>query len=473
MLSSMGMAYLNGNKLTGEIPSSFGNMSQLQRLFLFDNNLTGTIPPSLVNCKQLDILYLNNNNLSGTIEPLMEISSLLAFNVSRNSLTGFLPVGFGNLSQLVDIDLSHNKFSGEIPNAIGKCQPIERMWMQDNLLQGSIPSLEDLQALVYLNLSSNNLAGEISRYFANISSLIQLNLSFNNLEGEVPVQGVFSNLSALDIIGNTNVCGGIQELNLPKCRTQKPQKSHKKHSISLKLILPIASIAAIAVLSLILLLLYQIKYWKKRPHSTSPSMPFYQKISYDELLKATGGFSSQNIIGSGAFGTVFKGTLGSDESTIAVKVLSLQRSGATKSFLAECQALRNIRHRNLVKVINACSSSDFQGNDFKALVYQFMPNGSLEKWLNSEENSLRLNILQRINIAIDVASALYYLHHQCQTPVVHCNLKPQNILLDDNLTAYVGDFGLARLLPMEAISQQFSSLGVKGTIGYAAPGNLS
>ncbi|KAL2553466.1 putative LRR receptor-like serine/threonine-protein kinase [Forsythia ovata] len=468
-LSNLGMAYLNGNKLTGEIPSSFGNISQLQRLFLFDNKLTGTIPLSLANCKQLAILYLNNNNLSGTIEPLMEISSLLAFNVSRNSLTGFLPVGFGNLSQLIDIDLSHNKFSGEIPNTIGKCLSIERMWMQDNLLQGSIPSLTDLQALIYLDLSSNNLSGEIPRYLANISSLIQLNLSFNNLEGEVPVQGVFSNFSALNIIGNPKVCGGIQELNLPKCRVQKPRNAHKKRANSLKLILVIVSIASITVLSLILLLLYWIKYWKKRPHSISPSMQFYHKISYDELLKATGGFSLQNMIGSGGFGTVYKGTLSSDGLTVAIKVLNLQQRGASRSFLAECQALRNIRHRNLVRVINACSGSDFQGNEFKALVYQFIPNGSLEKWLHSEGNNLSLSIVQRINIEIDVASALYYLHHQCQTPVVHCDLKPQNILLDDNLTAYVGDFGLARLLPMEAISQQFSSLGIKGTIGYAAP----
>ncbi|PHU23517.1 hypothetical protein BC332_08624 [Capsicum chinense] len=88
--------------------------------------------------------------------------------------------------------------------------------------------------------------------------------------------------------------------------------------------------------------------------------------NFTELRIATGGFSSENLIGSGSFGTVNKGTFTSDGMAVAVKVLNLQHQGASKSFTAECQALRNTRHRNLVKVISACSSSDFKGNDFKA-----------------------------------------------------------------------------------------------------------
>ena len=108
-----------------------------------------------------------------------------------------------------------------------------------------------------------------------------------------------------------------------------------------------------------------------------------------------------------------------------------------------------------------------------------MPNGSLEMWLHPEDafkKMRNLNLLQRMNIAIDVASALLYLHHHCEIPIIHCDLKPSNILLDDDLTAHISDFGLARLLSKsekEAFLNQLSMVGIMGTVGYAAPGNVS
>lgn len=158
-----------------------------------------------------------------------------------------------------------------------------------------------------------------------------------------------------------------------------------------------------------------------------------------------------------------------------LRFLTFNSEGASKSFLAECQALGNIWHQNLVKVLTACSSIDFEGNEFKALVYEFMPNGSLENWLHAEEEQEKwrnMDLLQRINIATDVALALHYLHNQCQAPIVHCDLKPSNVLLDDDLTAHVSDFGLATILlrsSKDAILNHFSSAGIKGTIGYVAP----
>ncbi|XP_022732327.1 probable LRR receptor-like serine/threonine-protein kinase At3g47570 isoform X5 [Durio zibethinus] len=178
-------------------------------------------------------------------------------------------------------------------------------------------------------------------------------------------------------------------------------------------------------------------------------------VSFQELLKATDGFASANLIGEGCFGRVYRGILDQNQerNVIAVKVMNLLEQGGSKSFLKECKTLRNVRHRNLVRIISACSGIDFQGNPFKALMYEFMPNGSLEGWLHAtkEANTIEhgepkiLNFPQRLNIAIDVASALDYLHHHCEVPVVHCDLKPSNILLDHDMVAHVGDFGLARV----------------------------
>jgi serine/threonine protein kinase len=129
-----------------------------------------------------------------------------------------------------------------------------------------------------------------------------------------------------------------------------------------------------------------------------------------------------------------------------VKVFNLLSKGASKSFMRECAALINIRHRNPVRVLSARDGVDFQGNDFKSLVYEFMVNGSLEEWLHpvpipEEAHGARnLNLIQRLSISIDVASALDYLHHGCQMPVVHGDLKPCNVLLHSNMSAHVGDF---------------------------------
>ena len=182
---------------------------------------------------------------------------------------------------------------------------------------------------------------------------------------------------------------------------------------------------------------------------------------------------------------MYKGVLDEDDKAqlVAVKVFNLLRHGASRSFIAECEALRNIRHRNLVKIITVCSSVDFHGNDFKALVYEFMDNGSLEEWLHPPTGTeelgdhvpKKLSLLQRLEIAIGVACALDYLHNHCEMPIVHCDLKPSNVLLDNELTGHVSDFGLARFLSqvtsnVSAIQSQTSSVGIRGTVGYAAPG---
>ncbi|XP_022036111.1 probable LRR receptor-like serine/threonine-protein kinase At3g47570 [Helianthus annuus] len=295
-----------------------------------------------------------------------------------------------------------------------------------------------------------------------------LDLSYNNFEGEVFVKGVFANTSMISIHGNRKLCGGIPELHLPKCTTSDSKRGSRK--LSARVVIAISLSSTIVGLALVSFILFYfcITRNKDEPLDTISTKSF-EKISYGRLFKATKGFSAENLIGTGSFASVYKGVLDESGLIVAIKVLNLNLQGGFKSFMAECDALRNIRHRNLVKVITSCSSIDFQGNDFKALVYDFMSNGSLESWLHSIHQML--DLAQRINIIKDVACALEYLHCHCGNVVVHCDLKPSNILLDTDMVAHVGDFGLAKILSLEGVSKanNNSSSVFRGTIGYAPP----
>jgi serine/threonine protein kinase len=207
-------------------------------------------------------------------------------------------------------------------------------------------------------------------------------------------------------------------------------------------------------------------------------------ISYAKLHASTNGFFVDNLIGYGNFGSVYKGVLSSNGAIVAVKVLSLQQQGASKSFINECNALRSLHQRNLLKIITACSSTNHQGTDFKSLVFEFMSNGSLDQWLHpikdEQHQCKRLSFIQRPNIVIDVAYALQYLHLHYQTPIVHCDLKPSNVLLnEDMVAAHVGDFGLAKFIidtsHKSSKNQSMSDflVALKGSIGYIPPSLFS
>ncbi|XP_048422089.1 probable LRR receptor-like serine/threonine-protein kinase At3g47570 [Pyrus x bretschneideri] len=470
--------YMETNSLTGNVPSSFGNLSRLAHLHLEDNNLQGTIPSTLSQCPNLVNLTLGGNNFTGIISPeLIRLSSsYVHLDLSRNHLTGFLPTEVGQLINLEHLDVSRNLLSGEIPPSLGNCKTIQYLYLQENFFQGTIPSdLSSLRGIETLSLARNNLSGTIPKFLENFTFLQSLNLSYNNLEGAVPIEGVFQNATATSVQGNTKLCGGIPELQLPKCEF----RHSGKRGLSLTLKLVISLLCGLSGAFFSFSVLYLCCFRSKNKKDPSSDSEKFRMVSYQSLLKATDGFSSANLIGMGSFGSVYKGLLDQGETTIAIKVLNLDRHGASKSFIAECEALKNIRHRNLVKVLSACSGFDYRGSNFKALIYEFMVNGSLEEWLHPAQTSIDTNqrprsltFSQRLNIAIDVAMALDYLHRQCHVPIVHCDLKPSNVLLDNDMIGHVGDFGLARFLPKtleDGFGNQSSSTGVKGTIGYTPP----
>ncbi|GKC63015.1 kinase-like domain-containing protein [Tanacetum coccineum] len=431
---------LGYNQLFGSLPSSIGpiphatgNLSLLTELYLFSNKLEGHIPSSFGKCKELNGLGLGDNRLIGKIpKQLLQLPSLTYYlALSHNNLSGSIPSEIKNLKMLSGLNLSYNNLSVNITSSLGECIRLAELYLSGNIFEGIIPpSLSSLGGLEVLNISQNILSGKIHQFLEKWKSLEFLNLSFNDFEGEVPVVGVFANASLFSVLGNNRLCGGLVTLDLPKCK----EKGSKKKKIPFFILVIVVAPTFLIVLCCVYLLC--TKKRNSQPSQSSRNERFL-KVSYNELLKATDGFSTANLIGEGRFSLVYKGILHSaDDRLVAVKVLDLQNQGAHKSFLAECEAWRNIRHRNLLKIITSCSSVDLQGNNFKALVYEFMPNGSLHDWLHSTAYTSKLNL-------------------------------PSNILLDDDLVAHVGDFGLARLLGTDLNTD--SSTGVKGTIGYAPP----
>ncbi|XP_074326283.1 uncharacterized protein LOC141664267 [Apium graveolens] len=471
----LGHLRLGDNNISGVIPSCISNFSGILILSLKDNMLHGSIPTTLYNISSLQGLSLSSNHLSGVIpEQIIGLSSLnLGLHLHQNLLTGPLPSNIGRLIHLIELRLSDNKFTGEIPSSLGDCTMLDGLDMKGNLFHGRIPSsFKYLKSLEFLDLSANNMSGNIPHFLGELNLLRYLNLSQNKLGGEVPKNGVFSNLTAFSVVGNNQLCGGIQELKLPVCPANILKSKKKKFPLK---IVPLVVILPVAVLlACCALLSYR---HRKSTHMNAHVMVLhddhYPRLSYQDLVLATNEFSVKNLLGEGRCGSVYKGYFESMKQYLAVKVLNIEAHGAYKSFLAECETLRNLRHRNLIKIITTCSSMDSTGKDFKALVFEYMPNGSLEKWLYPIPSEQRnLTLLQRLNIAIDMALAVEYLHHRGPARIIHCDIKPSNILLDEEFVARVGDFGLARFFLSSAGDinhAHTSSTGVRGTVGYIPP----
>ncbi|OVA06558.1 Protein kinase domain [Macleaya cordata] len=477
-LSHLGLLDLSRNKLSGSIPSSLANLTQLRILHIHENLLSGTIPSSLGRCINLDILDFSYNMLSGEIPS--EVAGLreigMYFNLSNNFLSGELPMELSKMEMIRAIDLSSNNFNGEIPSNLVSCEAAEMINLSYNSLQGSIPtSLGNLLSLHILDLSHNLLSGEIPASFSKSTSLVQLNLSFNNLSGSIPRGGLFDSLTFESFQGNSHLCWQLTELQ--NCNPNKGSALHSLKFLILIVCTVSTSVFVLTVFSgLVIKVIKRFRSISKTRTSSKFSLALrssHPRITYREIQEATKGFEQSRLIGSGSFGHVYKGVL-TDRTVVAVKVLRFQSGNSTKSFDRECQILKRIRHRNLMRIITACSLPEF-----KALVLPFMANGSLDSHLYPKSpnsvSPLDLSLITRVNICSDIAEGLAYLHHHSPVQVIHCDLKPSNILLNNDMTAFVSDFGIAKLVSKvgevnttEKMTKSTVNL-LCGSIGYIAP----
>lgn len=515
---------LSNNRIVGEIPRSVGESRRLETINLSQNKLKGTLPESLSNLTQLDHLVLHHNMLSGTIPPGLNCSLILDLsynkltgqipsdiavlgnfhvylNLSSNLLDGHVPLQIGNMEMTQALDLSMNNLSGTIPATIAGCVALEYINLSGNSLQGSLPtSIGKLPNLHVLDVSSNGLTGVLPPSLQASPALRYANFSYNKFSGEVSSEGAFANLTDDSFVGNPGLCGPIA--GMARC----DRRRHVHRRVLLIVVVAVAVVAGVSAMALT---------WLKKMTTTSVSPHLssggamdernseHPRISHRELVDATGGFSEANLIGEGGYGHVYRGVL-HDGTVVAVKVLHMEGAGddvvvAGGSFERECRVLRSIRHRNLIRVITACSTPEF-----KAVVLPFMANGSLDGLIHppppppggkpAANADRRLDLELLLSIAGNVADGMAYLHHHAPFRVVHCDLKPSNVLLDDDMTAIVSDFGISKLVAQQEDAKDPDAIDdddddddasptphprssitrlLQGSVGYIAPGNRS
>ncbi|KAF9595770.1 hypothetical protein IFM89_003512 [Coptis chinensis] len=513
------------NSLTGDLPGWIFGLG-LQTILLSENSLSGTIenpssPSMKASYQKLQVLDLSGNAILGEIPwDIGVFTSLLSLNMSRNSLGGAIPTSIGELRAVNVLDLSENQLNGSIPSQIGgavflkelklqnnhlagnlpvqigKCSSLTSLILAQNKLAGPIPAaIANLTNLQYVDFSVNNLSGSLPKQLANLPHLLSFNISHNHLQGELPAGGFFNLISPSSISDNPSLCGSVANRSCPAVLPKpivldpnttsdssssgsfSPNLRHKKiiFSISALIAIGAAVVIALGVIAVTVLNLHVRSSTSRsaaalalsggddfsRSPTTDANSGKLVMFSGDPDFSA-GAHALLNKdceLGRGGFGAVYKTVL-RDGQPVAIKKLTV--SSLVKSqeeFEREVKKLGKIRHRNLVML-----EGYYWTQSLQLLIYEFVPCGSLYKHLHEGPSENILSWHDRFNIILGTAKSLAHLH---QMNVIHYNLKSSNVLIDSSGEPKVGDFGLARLLPM--LDRYVLSSKIQSALGYMAP----
>ncbi|XP_042490178.1 probably inactive leucine-rich repeat receptor-like protein kinase At3g28040 [Macadamia integrifolia] len=481
LFSSLQILDLSNNKLRGVIPTEMGLFSNLRYLNLSWNNLQSSLPPKLDLFQNLKVLDLRNNALYGSIpEDLCSSNSLSILQLDGNSLSGPIPEEIGNCSSLTLLSLSHNHLNGSIPKEISK-----------------------LDKLTILKLELNKLSGEIPMELGRLNNLLAVNISYNRLEGRLPMGAIFQNLDQSALQGNLGICSpllkGPCKMNSPKPLVLNPfannipmnsnntvpgpsNSARIRDSRFLRFPTIIAMAAAISIVIGVIVVSLLNASARRNLSFVDTALESMCSSSQRSGSSATVRFTLFGTrssgewvnnpeslvnkaceIGNGVFGTVYKASLGEGRIVAIKKLTTSNIIQSPDDFDREVRILGNARHPNLITLKGYYCSPQYQ-----LLMSDYAPSGSLQSILHERSpSSPPISWANRFKIALGTAKGLAYLHHSFNPPIIHYNIKPSNILLDENYNPKISDFGLARLLTKldkHVINSRFQS-----ALGYVAP----
>ncbi|KAF8112826.1 hypothetical protein N665_0060s0009 [Sinapis alba] len=323
------------------------------------------------------------------------------------------------------------------------------------------PSLDDIRGLLnnFSEMCKRNVSIPAS---GSALETLQRSPSQDNLKKAIE-QGfdLYVNLSCRRCTNSGGACGYKQTSNLFVCYCKDgPQRSTCQRHDAIVIIILVGIIALVVFLCPC----FRVQIFRKRKtseerrHQMLRALIPLKHYTYAQVKKITQSFAE--VVGKGGFGVVYRGTL-NDGRMVAVKILKDSKDNNGEDFINEVASMSQTSHINIVSLLGFCS----EGSK-RAIIYEFLENGSLDKFI-SNNSSLNLDFTALYEIALGVARGLEYLHFGCKTRIVHFDIKPQNVLLDENLLPKVSDFGLAKLC--EKKESIMSLLDMRGTIGYIAP----
>ncbi|GMI90169.1 ZYGOTIC ARREST 1 [Hibiscus trionum] len=487
-------------KLYGFVPSALASLFDLRHVNLRNNNLFGALPVELLRVQGLQSLVLSGNSLSQSLpNEIGKLKYLQTLDLSENLFNGSLPSSIVQCKRLRTLDISRNNFTGSLPNGFGTGLVfLEKLDLSFNKFNGSIPwdfgNLSVLQGTV--DLSHNLFTGSIPASLGKLPEKVYIDLTYNNLSGPIPRNGALMNRGPTAFVGNPGLCGPPLKnpCSSDSAGASSPSsnpfllgnnstvnESGRGLSKGAVIAIIVSDIVGVCLVGLIFSYCFSrfcsfgnnkddhddgfekggkgkecLCFRKIESETLSENLEQYDLVpldtrlafDLDELLKA-----SAFVLGKSRIGIMYKVVL-DDGLTLAVRRLGEGGSQRFKEFRTEVEAIGKLRHPNIVTL-----RAYYWSVDEKLLVYDYIPNGSLAAALHGKAGMAfaPLSWPARLKIIKGVAKGLVYLHEFSPKKYVHGDLKPNNILLDENMEPRISDFGLGRLADIAGRSPTMQS----------------